>query len=100
LPKARASSSPVVGKVVSSTREIHGKIVDGQDLRADAAHDRALQETDRDRRLHHPQWARAFEQLLKVGVRAEQQSFARHDLNYVMHTYLPAKLRRPDKFLP
>lgn len=49
---------------------------------------------------HYPQWARALEQLLKMGVRAEQQAFAKHDLNYVMDTYLPAKLKHPEKFLP
>jgi DNA topoisomerase-6 subunit A len=49
---------------------------------------------------HYPQWARAFEQLLKMGVRAEQQAFAKHDLNYVMDSYLPAKLKHTDRFLP
>jgi DNA topoisomerase-6 subunit A len=49
---------------------------------------------------YHPEWARALEQLLKLGVRAEQQAFAKFDLNYVMDTYLPAKLKRPEKFLP
>ncbi len=49
---------------------------------------------------HYKEWARAFEQLLKMGVRAEQQAFAKHDLNYVMDKYLPEKLRQPEKFLP
>ena len=49
---------------------------------------------------HYPQWARGFEQLLKLGVRAEQQAFAKHDLNYVMDSYLPAKLKHPERFLP
>lgn len=49
---------------------------------------------------HYKEWARALEQLLKMGVRAEQQAFAKFDLNYVMNTYLPAKLKHPDKFLP
>ncbi len=49
---------------------------------------------------HFPQWAKAFEQLLKMGVRAEQQAFAKHDLNYVMDEYLPAKLKHPERFLP
>lgn len=48
----------------------------------------------------HKEWARAFEQLLKMGVRAEQQAFATHALNYVMDEYLPAKLAQPAKFLP
>ncbi len=49
---------------------------------------------------HYKEWAKAFEQLLKLGVRAEQQAFAKHTLNFVMDTYLPAKLKQPDKFLP
>jgi len=49
---------------------------------------------------HYREWARALEQLLKMGVRAEQQAFAKFDLNYVMDTYLPAKLKHPEKFLP
>ena len=35
-----------------------------------------------------------------MGVRAEQQAFAKWDLNYVMDTYLPAKLKNPKSFLP
>ena len=38
--------------------------------------------------------------LLKMGVRAEQQSLARWGLNYVIDEYLPRKLKNPDKFLP
>jgi DNA topoisomerase VI subunit A len=49
---------------------------------------------------HFPQWAKTFEQLLKMGVRAEQQAFAAHALNHVMETYLPAKLKQPERFLP
>jgi len=49
---------------------------------------------------HYKEWARALEQLLKMGVRAEQQAFAKFDLNYVTDTYLPAKLKHPEKFLP
>jgi DNA topoisomerase-6 subunit A len=49
---------------------------------------------------HYKEWARAFELLLKKGVRAEQQAFAKHDLNYVMDSYLPEKLKHPEKFLP
>ena len=49
---------------------------------------------------HHPEWARALEQLLKAGVRAEQQAFAKFDLNFVMDAYLPAKLKHPERFLP
>jgi DNA topoisomerase-6 subunit A len=49
---------------------------------------------------HFKSWSRALAQLLKMGVRAEQQAFAKFDLNYVIDTYLPAKLRHPEKFLP
>ncbi len=49
---------------------------------------------------HYKEWAQAFELLLKMGKRAEQQAFAKFDLNYVMDTYLPEKLKNPGKFLP
>jgi len=49
---------------------------------------------------HHKEWARGFEQLLKMGVRAEQQAFAKFDLNFVIDRYLPEKLKRPERFLP
>ena len=45
-------------------------------------------------------WSAALEQLLKMGVRAEQQSLAMWGLNYVIEEYLPAKLANPGKFLP
>jgi DNA topoisomerase-6 subunit A len=35
-----------------------------------------------------------------MGVRAEQQALAKWGLNYVIDTYLPEKLKSPDKFLP
>ena len=35
-----------------------------------------------------------------MGVRAEQQAFAKHHLNFVMDTYLPEKLEQPKKMLP
>jgi DNA topoisomerase-6 subunit A len=50
-------------------------------------------------KLHKP-WAAAMEQLLKMGVRAEQQALARWGLNYVIDEYLPRKLRQVEKFLP
>ena len=49
---------------------------------------------------HHKPWAKAMEQLVTMGVRAEQQALAAHGLNYVMDTYLPEKIAHPDKFLP
>ena len=47
-----------------------------------------------------PRWQRALRQQMEMGVRAEQQAFAKWDLNYVMDKYLPAKLRNPRSFLP
>jgi DNA topoisomerase VI subunit A len=49
---------------------------------------------------HYRDWGRAIEQMLKMGVRAEQQALAKHGLNYVIDTYLPEKLAHPEKFLP
>jgi DNA topoisomerase-6 subunit A len=49
---------------------------------------------------HHKEWQKAMEQLLKMEVRAEQQALAKHGLNYVIDTYLPEKLRHPERFLP
>ena len=37
--------------------------------------------------------------MLKLGVRVEQQAFAKHGLNFVLDTYLPDKLKK-NKFLP
>ena len=48
----------------------------------------------------HTSWRKAIEQLLSMGVRAEQQSLARWGLNYVIEEYLPQKLKKTDKFLP
>lgn len=50
--------------------------------------------------LHHRQWREALEKMIEMGVRAEQQSLAKHGLNYVIDTYLPEKLKHPEKFLP
>jgi DNA topoisomerase-6 subunit A len=48
----------------------------------------------------HKSWQKAIEQLLKMGVRAEQQALAKWGLNYVLEEYLPRKLKKPDRFLP
>jgi len=48
----------------------------------------------------HPAWQKALEQTLEMGVRAEQQAFAKHGLNHVLEVYLPEKLERPERFLP
>ena len=42
----------------------------------------------------------ALEQLVKMGVRAEQQALAKWGLNYVIDEYLPAKLKDHKTFLP
>ena len=48
----------------------------------------------------HPEWVAAFEQMLAMGVRAEQQALAKWGLNYVIDEYLPKKLERAAEFLP
>ena len=48
----------------------------------------------------HKPWQKTLEQLLKMGVRAEQQALAKWGLNYVIEEYLPQKLAHRDKFLP
>jgi len=50
--------------------------------------------------LEHKPWAKAIQQLVKMGVRAEQQALSKHGLNFVMDEYLPAKLKKPELFLP
>jgi DNA topoisomerase-6 subunit A len=49
---------------------------------------------------HHKPWQKAINQMLKMGVRVEQQAFAKHGLDFVVNKYLPAKLKNPSKFLP
>lgn len=48
----------------------------------------------------HKEWQKAITQLLKMGVRAEQQALAKWGLNYVIETYLPQKLAQTGRFLP
>ena len=48
----------------------------------------------------HPRWTEALQQLLAMGVRAEQQALAKWGLNFVVNEYLPRKLAAPDEFLP
>jgi DNA topoisomerase VI subunit A len=50
--------------------------------------------------LHYRPWQLALEQLIKMGVRAEQQALAKHGLNYVIEEYLPQKLANVGRFLP
>jgi len=49
---------------------------------------------------HHKPWQRAIDQMIKAGVRVEQQAFAKHGLDFVVDTYLPEKLKHVEKFLP
>jgi DNA topoisomerase-6 subunit A len=87
LPKAKAGASPVVAKVGGSAEDIRIDV-----KRAKDKHDPFFQ--------HDKEWAKAFEQLLRLGVRAEQQALAKHELNCVMDNYLPVTLKHPEKFLP
>ena len=48
----------------------------------------------------HKPWQKALNDLLKMGVRAEQQALAKWGLNYVIEEYLPRKLAAPAQFLP
>ena len=49
---------------------------------------------------HHKPWQDAIHRMLEMGVRVEQQSLAKHGLEFVARTYLPRKLKQIDKFLP
>ncbi|MFQ5621425.1 MAG: DNA topoisomerase VI [Candidatus Nanoarchaeia archaeon] len=49
---------------------------------------------------HHKEWEKALKSMATLKKRAEQQAFASHDLNYVIKTYLPEKLKNPKKWLP
>ena len=49
---------------------------------------------------HHKQWQKAINQMLKMGVRVEQQAFAKYGLDFVVKKYLPQKLKNISKFLP
>jgi len=48
----------------------------------------------------HKPWVKAIGQLLKMGVRAEQQALAKWGLNFVIEEYLPKKLKDKKGFLP
>ncbi len=48
----------------------------------------------------YPKWKKALKQMLKMGVRAEQQAFAKWGLNFVIEEYLPVKIKQAKKFLP
>jgi DNA topoisomerase-6 subunit A len=48
----------------------------------------------------HKPWQKAMNDLLAMGVRAEQQALAKWGLNYVIDEYLPRKLANVNQFLP
>jgi DNA topoisomerase-6 subunit A len=48
----------------------------------------------------HKPWQKAMNDLLQMGVRAEQQALAKWGLNYVIDEYLPRKLANVAQFLP
>jgi DNA topoisomerase VI subunit A len=50
--------------------------------------------------MNNKKWGKALRQMLDMGVRVEQQAFAARGLNYVMETYLPEKLAKPNEMLP
>jgi DNA topoisomerase-6 subunit A len=50
--------------------------------------------------IQHKQWTKALQQMIKMGVRAEQQALSKHGLNFVIEKYLPAKLKKRAAFLP
>ncbi len=49
---------------------------------------------------HYKPWQAAINQMLNLGVRVEQQAFAKHGLEFVVTEYLPSKLKDTSKFLP
>ncbi len=48
----------------------------------------------------HKPWVKALDQMLRMGVRAEQQALAKWGLNFVIEEYLPRKLANRKGFLP
>jgi DNA topoisomerase-6 subunit A len=48
----------------------------------------------------YPKWKKALKQMLTMGVRAEQQAFAKWGLNFVIEEYLPVKIKQAKNFLP
>lgn len=49
---------------------------------------------------HHKEWQEAIRMQIEMGKRAEQQAFAKYDLNFVMTKYLPDKINNPKSWLP
>ncbi|MCS6771084.1 MAG: DNA topoisomerase IV subunit A [Kiritimatiellae bacterium] len=48
---------------------------------------------------HYKEWQQALQQMIDMGVRIEQQAFAKHGLNFVLEHYLPEKIKK-GQFLP
>jgi len=48
----------------------------------------------------HKEWQNALKQMQEMKVRCEQQSLAKHGLNYVISDYLPNKLKNAKTWLP
>lgn len=51
-----------------------------------------LKELSKDPRYHDEIWQTEIKKMLKIGKKAEQQSFSKYGLEYVVDTYLPEKL--------
>ena len=49
---------------------------------------------------HYKAWQKAIEDMLRMGVRVEQQALAKHGLEFVASQYLPRKLADVGHFLP
>ena len=49
---------------------------------------------------YYKPWQAAINQMLNMGVRVEQQAFAKHGLDFVVTEYLPRKLKKTTLFLP
>lgn len=50
--------------------------------------------------LRHKPWQKALKKMIDMGVRVEQQAFAKHGYNFVLEHYLPEKLANTRLFLP
>jgi DNA topoisomerase VI subunit A len=50
--------------------------------------------------IRHKPWQKALKKMIEMGVRVEQQAFAKHGYNFVLETYLPEKLANTKAFLP
>ncbi len=48
-----------------------------------------LKELSKDPRYRDEQWQMEIKKMLKIGKKAEQQSFSKYGLEYVVDTYLP-----------